>query len=160
MEEGDPYRDSIPILGPYTSLVPPTSPWNTHGKCIIGIRRYTGAAIPPTLLYHERYKWLYATHSRIHKNTEFTQDLLRIMSRYNPKAKFLNPQGRSLKLANHYAIPSRLRHAIESSFLTSTELFGSPLNYSMAHGITYCSAFIPGGRGLRSNHKLLPIPVD
>ncbi len=58
------------------------------------------------------------------------------MSRYHPKAKPLNPLGRSLKLANHWAIPPGLRHAIESTFLTTTELFGSPLNYSMSDGIT------------------------
>ena len=31
-DEGDPDRDSIPRLGPYTSLVSPTSPWSSHGK--------------------------------------------------------------------------------------------------------------------------------
>jgi len=55
--EGDPDRDSIPRPGPYTSLVPPTSPWNPHGKCMIGVYNHTGAAISPTLLSPERYKW-------------------------------------------------------------------------------------------------------
>jgi len=63
------------------------------------------------------------------------------MSRYHPKAKTLNPQGQLLKLADHWAIPPRLRQAIESTLLTTTELFGSPLNCSMSDGITYCSAF-------------------
>jgi hypothetical protein len=31
MEDGDPDRDSIPREGPYASLVPPASPWNTLG---------------------------------------------------------------------------------------------------------------------------------
>ncbi len=30
---------------------------------------------------------------------------------------------------------------MESTFRTTTELFGSPLNCSMSEGITYCSAF-------------------
>jgi hypothetical protein len=63
------------------------------------------------------------------------------MSLYNPKPKSLNPQGRQLKLANHWAIPPRLRHAIEATIMTTTELFGSPLNYSMSDGITFCSTF-------------------
>ncbi len=32
-------------------------------------------------------------------------------------------------------------HTLERTFLTSTELFGSPLNCSMSGGISYCSAF-------------------
>ncbi len=71
----------------------------------------------------------------------FTQDFLGLVSRYHPKAKTFNPQGRSLKLANHWAIMSRLRQAIESTVLSTTELFVSPLNFSMPEGITYCSAF-------------------
>ena len=30
---------------------------------------------------------------------------------------------------------------MEKTFLTNTELFGSPLNCSMSEGITYCSAY-------------------
>ena len=30
---------------------------------------------------------------------------------------------------------------MEKTFLTTTELFGSPLNYPMTNGLTYCSAF-------------------
>jgi len=30
---------------------------------------------------------------------------------------------------------------LENTFLTDTELFGSPLNCSMTPGMTYCSAF-------------------
>jgi hypothetical protein len=98
---GDPGRDSIPRLGPYTSLVPPTSPWNTHGKYMNGVHTHTRAAISPTLFSLERYNWLQAAHSRLHNTTDFTQDLLRIMPRYHFRAKSLNPQGRSLNLANH-----------------------------------------------------------
>jgi len=79
---------------------------------------------------------------RLHNHTDFTKDLLGLMSRNHPKVKILDPQGRKLKLANHWAIPPRLRQAIESTFLTTTELFGSPLNCSMAAGITYCSTFL------------------
>jgi len=79
---------------------------------MIGVHNHTGAAIFPTLLSHERYKWLYETHSRLHNQTEFTQDLLGLMSRYHLKANNFNPQGRRLKLANHWANPPRLRQAI------------------------------------------------
>ena len=108
---------------------------------MIGVHSYNGAAISSTLLSLERYKWLHMTHSRLHNNTDFTQDLLRLMPRYHPKAKSLNPQIRPLKLANHWAIPPHLLHAIESTFLTTTELFAIPLNCSVSDGITYCSAF-------------------
>ena len=107
----------------------------------MGVHSHNEAAISPTLLSPERYKWLHETHSRLHKTTVFTQDILRLMARYHPKTKSLNSQGRSLKLANHWTIPPRLRHAIYSMSLTITELFGSPLNCSMSDGITYCSAF-------------------
>ncbi len=63
------------------------------------------------------------------------------MARYHPRAKSLNPQGRSLKLTNHWDIPSLFRQAIEFAFLTTMELFDIPLNCSMPDGNTYCSAF-------------------
>jgi hypothetical protein len=78
----------------------------------------------------------------MYNHTDFTQDLLGLISCYHPKAKTLNPEGRKLKLANNWAIPPRLRQAIESTFLTTTELFGSLLNCSMSDGITYCSVFL------------------
>jgi len=53
----------------------------------------------------------------------------------------LNPQGRKLKLANHWATPPTLQQALERTFLTNTELFGSPLNCSTSGGMSYCSAF-------------------
>ena len=34
-----------------------------------------------------------------------------------------------------------LEHALERTFLSNRELFGSPLNCSMSSGISYCSAF-------------------
>jgi len=81
------------------------------------------------------------THSRLHNHTDFAHDLLELMSRYHPKAKTLEPQGRTLKLANHWAIPHRLCQAIETTFLKTTKLFGKTLNCSMSDGIAYCSAF-------------------
>ena len=63
------------------------------------------------------------------------------MSRYHPKSKNLDPQGRSLKLSNHWIIPPRLRQATEPTFLRTTKLFFSLLNCSMSDGITYCSAY-------------------
>jgi hypothetical protein len=69
------------------------------------------------------------------------------MSRYHPRAKFLNPHGRTLKLAKHWAIPTPLRQAIENTFLTTAKLFGIPLNCSMTINNTYCSA-LPYGKFL------------
>ena len=42
LEEGDPYRESIPRQDPYTSMVPPTSPWNRLGRDMIGVHTPTG----------------------------------------------------------------------------------------------------------------------
>ncbi len=106
--ESDTDRESTPSPKPYTSLVLPTSPWNTRGKNMIGVHNHTGAAIPPTLLSPERYKWLYEAHTRLDNRTDFTQDLLGLMSRYPPRAKTINPQSRTLKLVNHWAIPPNL----------------------------------------------------
>jgi hypothetical protein len=103
---------------------------------MIRIHSHIGAAISLTILSPERYKWLHERHSRLHNHTDFIQDFLRLMSRYHPKAKTFNPQDRSLKLTNHWAIPPRLRQTIEFTFLATTELFGSPLNCAMSEGIT------------------------
>ena len=56
-------------------------------------------------------------------------------------AKFLNPHGRKLKLANHWATMPTLHQALERTFLSDKELFGSPLNCSMSGGISYYSVF-------------------
>jgi hypothetical protein len=101
LEEGDPVRDSLPRQGPYASLVPPFSPWNSTGKHMIGLHTPTGTVISPTLISPKRYAWLYAAHSRRRPSEDFTQDLLKLLARYNPRAKSLNPQGRKLKLTNH-----------------------------------------------------------
>jgi hypothetical protein len=108
---------------------------------MIGVHNQDGVAISPTHLSPERYKWLHETHSRLHNTTDLTKNLLQLMPRYHPRATSHNPQGRSLKLANNWAIPAPLRHAIDSTFLPTSELFGSPLNYSMTGSNTYCSAF-------------------
>ena len=80
-------------------------------------------------------------HSRGRHPVDYTQEVTKLLTRYHPRAKSLNPQGRQLQLANHWPIPPALRITQENTFLTFTELFGSPLNCSMAHGMTYCSAF-------------------
>ena len=108
---------------------------------MIGLHNPTGAVISPTLISPERYAWLHAAHSRRKPPENFTHDLLKLLARYHPRAKSLNPQGRKLKLSNHWAIPPLLRAALEQTFHTTTELFGSPLNCPMTEGITYCSAF-------------------
>ena len=51
------------------------------------------------------------------------------------------PQGRKLKLANHWATMPTLQQALEGTFLSAKKLFGSPLHCSMPGGISYCYAF-------------------
>ena len=109
LEEGDPDRDSTTREGPYASLVPPTSPWNRLGRDMIGVHTPSGTIISPTLISPERYKWLHAAHSQRAQPEAFTQDLLKLLARYHPRAKSMNPQGRKLKLANHWVtMPSLL----------------------------------------------------
>ena len=103
---------------------------------MIGVHTPSGAVILPTLISPERYKWLHAAHSQRAQLEAFTQDLLKLLARYHPRAKFLNPQGRKLKLANHWATMPTLQKALERTFLSDKELFGSPLNSSMSGGIS------------------------
>jgi hypothetical protein len=68
---------------------------------MIDIHLPSGRIISPTLISPERYKWLYEAHSQRAQPEAFTQDLLKLLARYHPKATSLNPQGHKLKLANH-----------------------------------------------------------
>jgi hypothetical protein len=136
LEEGDPDRDSIPKVGPYAALVPPTSPWNRLGRDMIGVHTPSGSIISPTLISPKRYKWLHAAHSQQARPEAFNHGVLKLLARYHPRAKSLNPQGRKLKLANHWATMPTLQHELERTFLSDKELFGSPLNCSMSSGIS------------------------
>ena len=122
-------------------LVTPISPWNRMGRDMIGIHTPSGTVVSPTLISPERHEWLHVAHLQRARQEGFTQDLLKLLARYHPKAKSLNPQGRMLKIINHWATPPTPHHALERTFLTNTELFGSPLICSMSGGISYCSAF-------------------
>jgi len=75
------------------------------------------------------------------KITAKTQYLFKLLARYQPRAKSLNPQGRKLKLANHWATMPTLQKTLERTFLSDRELFGSPFSCSMLGGISYCFAF-------------------
>ena len=70
---------------------------------MIGVHTLSETVISPTLISPERYKWLHAAHSQRAQPEAFSQDLLILLARYHPKVKSLNPQGRKLKLANHWA---------------------------------------------------------
>ena len=63
------------------------------------------------------------------------------MARYHPRSKTPNLQGREFKLSNQWALPYELTCALHECSLTTHELFASPLNCSMADGITYAPAF-------------------
>ena len=91
LEEGDLDRDSLPMQGPYASLVPPFSSWNNTSKHMIGMHTPNGTAISPTLISPERFALLYEAHSRRRPSADFTQDLLKLLARYHPRAKSFNP---------------------------------------------------------------------
>jgi hypothetical protein len=107
------------------------------GRKLIGIHTPTGAAISSTLISPAIYKWIHAAYLRLAHIKNFLKDLLKLSSIYNAWSKSLNPQERQLKLANHLAIPHPLRQAMKRTFLATTKLVGSRLNYSMSGGITY-----------------------
>ena len=79
---------------------------------------------------------LHLAHSQRAKPEAFTQDLLKLLARYPPRAKSITPQGRKLKLANHWATMPTIQLALERTFLSDRELFTSPLNCSMSGGIS------------------------
>ncbi len=122
---------------PHISAKPP---WQ-RAKDMIGVHTPSGTVISPTLISPERYKWLHVVHSQRARPEAFTRDLLKLLARYHPRAKSLNPQGYTLKLANHWATPPTPQQALERTSFINTELFGSPLNCSMSGGISYRSAF-------------------
>jgi hypothetical protein len=61
---------------------------------MIRVHTPTRAAMSPILISPERYTLLHAVHSLLNHTTDFTQDLLKLMTRYHPRAKSLKPQGR------------------------------------------------------------------
>jgi hypothetical protein len=108
---------------------------------MIGVHTPSGTVISPTHISPEGYEWLYVAHLQRAQQETFTHELLKLLARYHPRAKSLNPQGCKLKLANHLATPPTLQQTMERAFLSDKELFGRPLNCSMPGGISYCSAF-------------------
>ena len=61
------------------------------------------------------------THTNLSREIQmapFTQDLLKLLARYHMRAKSLNPQGRKLKLANHWATMPTLQLVSERTFLS------------------------------------------
>ncbi len=97
--------------------------------------------ISPIQISPERYDWLYDAHSRMAQPEAFTYNLLKLLTRYHPRTKPVNPKGCKLKLGSYWANPPLLQPVMKRTFLTKTELFGSPLTCSMTSGITYCSTF-------------------
>jgi len=104
------------------------------GRDMIGVQTPPGTVISPTLISPERYQWLHAAHSQRARPDAFTHDLFKLLARYHPRAKSLNPQGRKLELVNHWATPPILQQTLERTFLATKKLFGSPLNCSMTGG--------------------------
>ena len=82
-------------------MVPPSSPWNSLSKHMVGVHIPTREAISPSMISPKRYEWLYVAHSRLARPEDFLQDLFKLLARYHPRAKTLNPHGRQLKLPNH-----------------------------------------------------------
>jgi hypothetical protein len=123
-------------------LVPPTSPWNTHGKCMIGVRNYTEAAISPTLPFSKEIQMVkrdaLATPQPhgLHLGSSGAHVPLPSESE-NPQ----RPVGPVTQIDQPLGHPPPPSPILESTLLTTTELFGSPLNCSMLDGNTYFSAF-------------------
>jgi hypothetical protein len=68
---------------------------------MIGVHIPSGAVISPTSISPERYEWLHTAHSRRAHPEDFLQDLLKLLARYRPRGRSINPQGRKLKMTNH-----------------------------------------------------------
>ena len=139
--ESDPDRDSLMRDHPYTSLVPPHTPWNRLNAHMIGVHYPSGAAVSPTLLSTERYTWLHSQHCKHTSSNNFVADITRLMQRYHPRTKLLNPQSIVSKIANQWAITHNLASAIHACFKTTFEICSCPLNSSMNPNVEYCTAF-------------------
>ena len=122
---------------------PPASSLNPGPTPLYSLHYPDGRIVSPKLLSPERLDWLH-TQFITHSNKpidQFPPSLTALLERYHPRASTINPQGRSLDLRNHWAVPGPLMRAIQSSLDTSTELYASPLNCNMATSNTYFSAF-------------------
>ena len=143
LDEADPDRDAAPTGHLSLMTAPPASSLNPGPTPLYSLHYPDGRIVSPKLLSPERLDWLH-TQFITHSNKpidQFLPSLTALLERYHPRASTINPQGRSLDLRNHWAVPRPLMRAIQSSLDTSTELYASPLNCNMATSNTYFSAF-------------------
>jgi len=78
------------------------------GIDMIGVHTPSGTVISLTLISPERCEWLHVARLKRAQQEIFTHELLKLLARYHSRAKSLNPQGRKLKLANHWDTPPTL----------------------------------------------------
>ena len=108
----------------------------------VSIHDPDGRAVSPYCLSLDRYQWLWAQHRRhAPPQADFHQDLARLLRRYHPRAKTVNPQGACLDLKNHWSLQLSLTEDNHRTFSTECELFSSPLNCSMGRDLACCSPF-------------------
>ena len=130
----------IDPTGEYTANLVPDQNQQEQGR--VSIHDPSGRAVSPYCLSLQRYLWLRAQHDRhAPPLADVHQDLARLLRRYHPRAKTLNPQGAELDLKNHWSVQLPLAEAMYHTFGTECELFSSPLNCSMGEGMAYCSPF-------------------
>ncbi len=125
-EEGVFDRDSVLREGPYVSLVPTSSPWNTMGTDIIGFHNPNEAGTSPTLISPQRYARLHAAHSRLNQGTDFLQDLKSLMLIYDPRAEPINPQGKKYKPSDQCPPPRPYNGPSSSHFKRGRKFSPAP----------------------------------
>ena len=143
LNEFDPDRDAPPTQCITPRLAPPGTSVNASQHPMITLHYPDGRIVSPTLLSPARYTWLHRQFC-IHSTKppeQFLPAPTSLLERYHPRAATINPQGRTLNLRNHWAIPSPLMAAIRSSLGTTTELYASPINCDILRPTTYFSAF-------------------
>ena len=142
-EDINPDRDAV-ATGEYAAYSVPVPP-SAHSTPthLISLHGPDGRTISPHRITIERYRWLHAQHGS-HATADdppFLTALAALLRRYHPKSKANNPQGTPLDLKEHWATPRPISSSLMRALNISAELFASPLNCSMAPGVTFFSPF-------------------
>ena len=138
----NPCRDALPT-GQLQAYRVPASSSDPGAAPLVRLCDRKGRAVGPRDLSEQRFIFLelqYHMHAKPDEQP-FLDCLEALLLRYHPKSKRTNPQGNALKLSNHWAVPADIMDILRRNCGITTELFASPLNCSLAPGLTYCSAF-------------------
>ena len=116
---------------------------NAQSPTLLRLCDPAGKAVSNLDLEVERYLFLkreYTLHATP-LSRPFLTELAALLRRHDDRSKHHNPQGRPHKQKNQWAIPRTLMETLQRLCCTSTELFASPLNCSVAPNRTYFSAY-------------------